>query len=273
MSESKDISSGSFFASLPTLTAKPEYALMAQNVSQKMPAVERDSANFYKSHSQFMAVTLDVTAITGIRSIKHTLAEVERARAALQESYVRVEKKKVKVKIKERALESEEDPLKRKLIELDILGFKSDIESSTKYMEAGLRRLNFFVNQHDNLLRSLGKSEITERDYEEEETKYHIMTAMKQALISSRSRGGVIDEGNMIYLFDLGINGADAQAEVFAYLHAEKEIVDSGAVPSHEMTVKWLEACAEKWKECPGQFASSRGFELIDGSSLVSGRG
>ena len=30
------------------------------------------------------------------------------------------------------------------------------------------------------------------------------MTALKQALNSARPRGGVIDEGNSIYLFDIG---------------------------------------------------------------------
>jgi hypothetical protein len=34
----------------------------------------------------------------------------------------------------------------------------------------------------------------------------------------------MIDEGNLIYLFDLGINAAQAQAEVFAYLNMENEL-------------------------------------------------
>ena len=57
---------------------KPEYNLMLKNIQERMPAVARDTSNFYKSHSQFMQVTLDVTAITPIRSIKHTLAEIDR---------------------------------------------------------------------------------------------------------------------------------------------------------------------------------------------------
>jgi len=72
------------YTNLPV--AKPEYNLMLQNIEQRMPAVVKDSSNFHKSHSQFMQVTLDVTAITPIRSIKHTLAEVERTKMALQES-------------------------------------------------------------------------------------------------------------------------------------------------------------------------------------------
>jgi hypothetical protein len=83
-------------------------------------------------------------------------------------------------------------------------------------MEGAVRKLNFFINQYDNILAKIGKTEITEEDYEQEEKRYHVMTCMKQGLNAARSRGGVIDEGNMIYLFDLGINAAQAQAEVFA---------------------------------------------------------
>jgi hypothetical protein len=35
-------------------------------------------------------------------------------------------------------------------------------------------------------------------------------TAMKQALNAARSRNGVIDEGDLIYFFDLRINAANA---------------------------------------------------------------
>ena len=111
-------------------------------------------------------------------------------------------------------------------------------------------------------MEKIGKEELTEEDYELEEIKYHIMTCMKQALNSARPRGGVIDEGNMIYLFDLGINAAQAQAEVFAYLNWENEIVKDGKAPEHHHTVQWLEACADRWAHCPGDFANSRGFNI-----------
>ena len=96
------------------------------------------------------------------------------------------------------------------------------------------------------------------------------MTAMKQALTSARPRGGIIDEGNMIYLFDLGISGAQAQAEVFAYLNTENELMKEGKAPTHEMTMRWLEACADKWAHCPGDFANSRGFNILDKTSLTN---
>ena len=79
---------------------KPEYGVMLKNIQDRMPMVEKDTSNFHKSHSQFMSVTLDVTAITPIRSIKHTLAEIDKTRSALQEAYIGLRKKQNELKKK-----------------------------------------------------------------------------------------------------------------------------------------------------------------------------
>lgn len=251
-------------------SAKPEYKSMLANIAEKAPAIAQASSNFYKSHSQMMSVTLDVTAITPIRSIKHTLAEIEKTKSALQEGYFRMKKEEVKLKKLERKLENETDDLERELLEVKINEMMAQAASSRGYIEGAIRKLNFFSNQYENLMKKIGKDELTEEDYEREEIKYHIMTCMKQALNAARGRGGQIDEGNLIYIFDLGINAAQAQAEVYAYLNWENELIKEGKAPEHHHTVQWLEACAEKWLHCPAEFANSRGFEILDETSLTN---
>lgn len=252
---------------------KPEYNLMLKNIDTKMPAVVRDTSNFHKSHSQFMQVTLDVTAITPIRSIKHTLAEIDRTRSALQEAYINMRKKQVELKRKQNELENPKEPLdefQKELLEIEILELQGHMEGTQNHVNGAIRKMNFMVNQHAQLLEKVGKNEITEEDYEREESRYHIMTCMKQALNAARSRNGMIDEGNLIYLFDLGINAAQAQAEVFAYLHMENQFISEGKAPTHEMTMRWLEACADKWEKDPETFAARRGFSVFDKSSLTN---
>jgi hypothetical protein len=249
---------------------KPEYNLMLKNIQDRMPAVHRDTSNFHKSHSQFMSVTLDVTAITPIRSIKHTLAEIDRTRSALQEAYINVRKKQVELKQKERDLLNATDPLDREMLEVEIMEITTHLEGTQNHVNGALRKMNFMVNQHKQLLEAVGKDEITEEDYEREESRYHIMTCMKQALNAARSRNGMIDEGNLIYLFDLGINAAQAQAEVYAYLNAENQLISNGQAPTHEMTMRWLEACADTWEGDPAKFAARRGFSVFDRSSLTN---
>lgn len=254
------------------VTSKPEYNVMLQNIDAKLPAVMRDSSNFYKSHSQFMGVTIDVTALTPIRSVKHTLAEIDRTRAALQEAYINVQKKQIELRRKEHKLDNdtEIDQFDRELLEVEILELRSQLKSTQDHMEGAVRKMNFFVNQHDALMKKIGKEMLTEEDFEREESRYHIMTCMKQALNAARSRNGMIDEGNLIYLFELGINAAQAQAEMFAYLNLENQLVSEGKAPTHEMTMAWLEACADKWLDCPRDFAERRGFQILDLSSLTN---
>jgi hypothetical protein len=263
-----DIVLADFTTALPV--TKPEYGTMLQNIQERMPAVVRDTSNFYKSHSQFMQVSLDVTAITPIRSIKHTLAEIDRTRSALQEAYIGMRKKQVELKRKQAELETAEDAFDIEMLDVEIIELQYQLESTQNHVNGAIRKMNFFVNQHKQLLEKVGKTEITEADYELEEARYHIMTCMKQALNAARSRQGVIDEGNMIYLFDLGINAAQAQAEVFAYLNLENELISQGKAPTHEMTLQWLEACADKWAGDPEKFAQYRGFSLFDKQSLTN---
>ena len=251
-------------------TAAPEYKSMLNNIAEKMPAVTQATSNFHKSHSQFMGVTLDVTAITPIRSIKHTLAEIDKTRSALQEAYIGLRKKENKLKKREAELKVCKDDLDRELLEIKILELQGHLEGTRNAVQGAVRKMNFFTNQYDNLMKKIGKTELTEEDYELEEARYHIMTCMKQALNSARPRQGIIDEGNMIYLFDLGINAAQAQLEVMSYLNWENELVQQGKAPEHEHTVQWLEGCADKWAGCPAAFAKSRGFDVFDPTSLAN---
>ena len=250
--------------------AKPEYKIMLQNIEEKMPSVRQASSNFYKSHSQFMGVTLDVTAITPVRSIKHTLAEIDKTKSALQEAHINMKKKEIKLKKKKRKLKKCKDDLDRELLEVEILELQTHATNAQNSVQAAIRKMNFFVNQYENLLKHLGVNEITEEMYEREEARYHVMTAMKQALSAARTRNGLIDEGNQIYLFDLGISGAQAQAEMFAYLNFENELIKKGQAPTHEHTMQWLEACADKFEKDPQKFTQRRGFKIMDEQSLTN---
>ena len=249
---------------------KQEYKTMIKNIENTMPDVLQSSSNFYKAASQFKGVTLDVTAITPIRSIKHVLAEIDKVKGALQHNFIRLEKAKIKLEKKKLKLKKCKDELDKKLLQLDIIDIEQGLRNSDGLMKAAIRKMNFFVNQYKNLLEHLGIDEVTEEMYEREENHYHIMTNMKQALIAARTRGGLIDEGNQIYLFDLGINGADAQVEVFNYLKKENEMIAKGEMPTHEMTMQWLEACADKFEKCSQTFAERRGFKILDEQSLTN---
>ena len=249
---------------------KKEYKEMLTNINNTLPAIKQSSSNFYKSHSQFMGVMLDVTAITPVRSVKHTLAEIDKTRMALEEAHIKMRKKEIELREKEHKLKSNIDltEFEKEMLEIEILEIKVNMNNIQNSITGAIRKMSFFTNQYKSILKKLGKDDITEEEYEKEESRYHVMTCLKQALNAARARGGVIDEGNLIYLFDMGINSAQAQAEIYAYLKMENDMIDKGQAPTHEMTMQWLEACADKFQGDAEKFAERRGFTLYDEKSL-----
>ena len=246
-----------------------EYKGMLTHIEETLPATQAACDNFYKSHSQMMTVTLDITDLTPIRSIKHTLAAIERTKSALAEAQINRRKNEIKIKKKQREIDACEDDLDREELEIEMIELMNNNMNIENSMKGAIRKMSFLMTQYRSVLDHIGKDHITEEDYEREEKRFHVMTALKQALNSARPRGGVIDEGNSIYLFDIGVNVAHAQAEIFNYLKIENELIANGQAPSHEMTMEWLEKCADKFQDCAERFAESRGFKVLDEKSLA----
>lgn len=251
------------------LAITPEYKGMLEHINANLPAINRDSQNFYKSSSQFKNVTLDVTELTPMSSMKHILAVIDQTRMALEEAHVSVKRKQIELKKKTEEYDNATEGYDKELLWVDIVEINNHLNNSENSVKGALRRLSFFTTQYQAIMEKMGKTEITEEDYEKNESRHHVMTAMKQALCAARTRGGVIDEGNHIYLFDMGINGAVAQAEIFAFLEKEQQMLAEGIEPTQELTMKWLEACADKFANCGAKFAELRGFISLDKKSLA----
>ena len=47
-------------------------------------------------------------------------------------------------------------------------------------------------------------------------------------------------------------------------------MIKEGIQPTHEMSMRWLEACADKFANDPQTFAERRGFKLLDKKSLTN---
>ena len=256
-------------AQLATGPLPQEYKGMLTHIEETLPATQAACDNFYKSHSQMMTVTLDITDLTPVRSIKHTLAAIERTKSALAEAQINRRKNEIKIRKKQREIDACEDDLDREELEIEMIELMNNNMNIENSMKGAIRKMSFLMTQYRSVLDHIGKDHITEEDYEREEKRYHVMTALKQALNSARPRGGVIDEGISIYLFDIGVNVSHAQAEVFNYLKMENELISEGRAPSHELTIEWLEKCADKFQDCAERFAESRGFRVLDEKSLA----
>ena len=167
------------------LALTPEYKGMIEHINSNLPAISRDSENFYKSASQYKNVTLDVTDLTPMGSMKHILAVIDRTRMALEEVHVSVKRKQIELKKKTIEYDNAEDGPDKELLWIDIIEINKHLNNSENSVKGALRKLSFFTTQYQAIMEKLGVSEITELDYEINESRHHIMTAMKQALCLS----------------------------------------------------------------------------------------
>lgn len=247
-----------------------QYKGMIKNINKKMPAISKTLENFYKAKSQFMEVSVDVTYLTPERQMYGLLAEIEQTKNGIEEGMLNIKKTEIMINQRRRKLLETKDDLEKEMLEARILHMEVGNKNAMKYIRGGIRKLNFFTNQYETLLKNLGKKDITEEDYEKGEIKHHIYTAMKQALHAARASGGRIDEGNYIYLFDIGINGATAQTLLTDYLIQEEELLKEGKYPTQKMTLQFLEKCYNIFKDDVILNVKNKNFNIMDKSSLAT---
>ena len=253
------------------ITLPKQYSPMLARIDEVLPLANIDTENFNKSSSQFKVATLDVVDLTPINSAKHLLSVIQQTRQALEEASIRLRRKKVELKRKELDLMASEGIDTDELI-IDIDESKMQIDNIEAAGRGAVRRLSNALDSYENILIALGKDHLTELDYEKDQARYHIMTAFNQALTAARSRGGLIDEGNHIYLFQLGINGAVAQKEVTALLEAEQEALNQGMAPDHSAIVQWLGLLADRFADAPKIYAEKRNMQVLNTDLILENK-
>ena len=234
-----------------------------ERIESRLPATVAASEVFNKSSSQYKTTTLDVVDLTKTGTLKHLLASIQRTRGALEEASIAVRRKRAEREEKQRLL-CDATGYEATTLEIDIDELGIQLTNTEAAARGAIRKLAYLIAQYDSVLESMGIEYLTEEDYERDQERHHIMTAFSQALHAARSRGGVIDEGNLIYLFHIGINGAVAQAEVSSLLQQEDALLQDGKAPTHSHTMAWLEAVADRFAGSSAQNAASRGLLISD---------
>lgn len=251
------------------LSYLPEHKAMLENIQKSLPEITRASSLFYKTQSQFMDNVLVISHFTPIRNARQMLSEMTRTRDALKEAYFGMAKKEVEIEKKQHQLELEENEFNRKLLIIEIAELKSQNESTNGYVSGAIRKLANSTELYNNFVEFHNIKDFTEEDFEKEEEAYHIAKAFEQGISAARARGGTIDEGNMIYFQQIGINGSAAQFYVNQLLNAEQELLRQGKEPNHEMTVDFLQNMVSKFQGCANKFVSKKGLKTYTESALL----
>lgn len=260
----KDIG-GSIIDTLPM-----EYSPLVNLISANIPEINRATQAFYKSQSAFMNNNMTVSYVSPLRNLRQILSEINRTFEALRESFFKIKKLEVEIEIADRDYTLEADELKRKLILIDIAEKRSNLDASRDYVAGAVRKVAGYVETYNQIKESKGIGNWTEKDFEEQEEMYHITRAFQQGICAARSHGGVIDEGNFIYLQNIGVNGLSAQRDVTNYFKWEDECLKVGI--NIEPTAEWdfFIKMSVKYKGCSSKVAKFKGMDPdIDSIAIV----
>jgi len=246
-----------------------QHNIMLSEIQNNLPQINSLSMNFGKTQSQFMDNMLTTSHPTPIRNVRQMLAEINKSLDALKEAYYKNEKEKVYIKKLERDLKNETDELEKELIEIKIEEKLTKLETGKKYIAGAIRKIHNYQNQYNNILKTLGVKSFDEIDFEKEEEEYHIKKAFEQGLNAARVSGR-IDEGNQIYLTQLGINGTVAQMNVEGYLIWERQQLKEGREITAEDQWRFLDEMYNKFKGSANKYAEKKGMKLTTETALLT---
>ena len=290
----------------------PEHGKMLAAIKEDAPEIHRGMSLFHKTQSQFMDNQMTASKLTPLRNARQILAEINKVRLAISENTFKMEKKAIEAQIKEEEAEELRRQLKttivssnsrtfswlrsgklkeestasnhtKRMLELKIKMLETEINEiavqsdATKGVISGaIRKLANYSEQYQSILAAYGKTEFTEADFEADEEKFHIMTAFDQAICAARSRNGIVDEGNMIYFTQMGINGAHAQHEILRYLNDEQRLLadvdpETGnyKAPTYTMYYKFLLRMAVAFKGSAKVVAEIKGMKPVTTTALL----
>lgn len=246
-----------------------KYQSMIDKISFKLESIDRSNRIFYKPYSQFKNAVLDISNLSINDSLRHILAVIEQERTTLEQASIDIRRDEIKLKYMIKKNNDLPDGEEKELLELDIEEKQNHLNNSKNYILATIRKLTFMVHQYDKIMSKIDNNDLTEEEFEISEIRTHIIKAFSQALNSARSRGGVIDEGNQIYLSQLGINGCVAQQEISDFIKLELDMLENGKMPTQIMVLEWLELLADKYMKYSKELTSYRGLDIMDQDSLV----
>ena len=212
-------------------------------ISQKMVAIDRANNTAGRSETQTTNQLMTLTMLTDspYRRLRQCLAQIEKKRGALDETYFRMKKKQVLIK-----------QWYEKGDEMSVLKAQEAehaLMRSKNYIDGAFKEIATFQCAYDEIRESYNIPENwDERDAEEEEIDHHIKQAFRQShreMVGS----GCITSGNMEYLEQYGIHIQTATRLIADYIASEDEMIAKGQMPTVAHLYAFLDRMAETFHD------------------------
>ena len=212
-------------------------------ISQKMVAIDRANNTAGRSETQTTNQLMTLTMLTDspYRRLRQCLAQIEKKRGALDETYFRMKKKQVLIK-----------QWYEKGDEMSVLKAQEAehaLMRSKNYIDGAFKEIATFQCAYDEIREAHNiPDNWDERDAEEEEIDHHIKQAFRQShreMVGS----GCITSGNMEYLEQYGIHIQTATRLIADYIASEDEMIAKGQMPTVAHLYAFLDRMAETFHD------------------------
>jgi len=212
-------------------------------IAEKMVAIDRANHTAGRSQTQTTNQLMSLTMMTDspYRRLRQCMSQIERKRTALEESYFKVQKKQLQIKL-----------WYEKGDEMSVVRAKeaeSGMIRQKDYIDAAFKEIATFQCAYDEIRESHNIPENwDEKDAELAEIDHHIKQAFRQAHRDMVNTGR-IGLGNMEYLEQYGIHIQTATKIIADYIASEDEMISEGKLPTVKHLYAFLDRMAETFHD------------------------
>jgi predicted Fe-Mo cluster-binding NifX family protein len=212
-------------------------------IAEKMVAIDRVNHTAGRSQTQTTNQLMSLTMMTDspYRRLRQCMSQIERKRKALEESYFKMQKKQLQIKL-----------WYEKGDEMSVIRAKeaeSGMIRQKDYIDAAFKEIATFQCAYDEIRESHNIPENwDEKDAELAEIDHHIKQAFRQAHRDMVNTGR-IGLGNMEYLEQYGIHIQTATKIIADYITSEDEMISEGKLPTVKHLYAFLDRMAETFHD------------------------
>ena len=212
-------------------------------IAEKMVEIDRVNHTAGRSQTQTTNQLMSLTMMTDspYRRLRQCMSQIERKRTALEESYFKMQKKQLQIKLwYEKG--DEMSVIKAQEAESGMIRQKD-------YIDAAFKEIATFQCAYDEIRESHNIPENwDEKDAELAEIDHHIKQAFRQAHRDMVNTGR-IGLGNMEYLEQYGIHIQTATRLIADYIASEDEMIVKGQMPTVAHLYAFLDRMAETFHD------------------------
>jgi len=226
-------------------------------IAKKMVEIDRVNHTAGRSNTQTTNQLMTLTMMTDspYRRLRQCMSQIERKRKALEESYFKMQKKKVLVKL-----------WYEKGDELSVIKAQEAESSMIRqkdYIDAAFKEIATFQCAYDEIRESHNIPENwDEKDAELAEIDHHIKQAFRQAHRDMVNTGR-IGLGNMEYMEQYGVHIQTATKVIADYIAGEDKMIAEGKMPTVKHLYAFLDSMAETFHDAHKDVMERIGIKVL----------